>query len=49
MCVRRVQVLSRHPEYPKIKEDILDVGMQKVRAGSERAERKELGLLQAAA
>ena len=42
-------MLARHPDYPKIREDILDVGMHKVRAASEREERRALGLLQAAA
>lgn len=44
-----LQVLQRHPEYPKIKDDILDVGMRQVRAGSERKDRRALGLLEAAA
>lgn len=44
-----VQVLAQHPNYPQIKEDILDVGMRKIRAGSEREERRAHGLLQAAA
>ena len=46
---RALQVLARHPDYPKIKDDILHVGMHKVRAASEKEQLRTLGLLQAAA
>ena len=48
MMGMHAQVLARHPNYPKIREDILDAGIKKVRAGSEREERRALGLLRAA-
>eukprot|EP00892_Ulva_mutabilis_P009788 jgi/Ulvmu1/7181/UM034_0090.1 len=44
-----LQVLDKFPDYPKIKEDVVDAGVKKLRAGSEREERRALGLLQTSA
>ena len=43
-----LQVLAKFPDYPRIKEDVVDAGVKKLRAGSEREEKRALGLLQTA-
>lgn len=44
-----LEVLQKFPDYPRIQEDVVDVGITKLRAGSERESRRALGLLEAAA
>lgn len=44
-----LEVLAKFPDYPQIQEDVVEVGMKKLRAGSEREARRALGLLPAPA